>query len=274
MATLGKLIELRSCDEQDGEVTVYVKGFLARGEEADHFERWLGCHDALEESHGWGTGALGLHWPSGQFWSRPVAAIAAAKGVVDLVRTVRNVRRAARLSHWGMMLGEEAALVAARFVHQYWAAARWAAERADDHAAHLRELAGVHRRVRVVAHSLGCRHVIEAVAQLDGSQRPHEIHLCAPACREDDVAESLGGLARERSFLYFTSKDRLLDLAFTPLARGRALGFSGPERDYTGLTSIDVGEHFDFWVHAEYKNRFARIVPDASRGDCPTRPGQ
>lgn len=274
MAALGKLIELRPSDEEDGEVTVYVKGFLGRGEEANHFERWLSCHGALEESHGWGAGALGLHWPSGQFWSRPVAAIAAAKSVVDLIRVVRNVRRAARLSHWGAMLGEEAAFVAARFVHQYWGAARWATERADDHAAHLRELAGVHRRVRVVAHSLGCRHVIEAVAQLDAAHRPHEIHLCAPACREDDVADNLAGLARERSFLYFTRKDRLLDLAFTPLARGRALGFSGPGRDHAGLTPVDVGEHFDFWVHAEYKNRFARIVPDASRGNHSTRPGR
>jgi len=48
-----------------------------------------------------------------------VATIAAAKSVVDLIRTVRNVQRAARLSHRGVMLGDEAAFVAARFVHQY-----------------------------------------------------------------------------------------------------------------------------------------------------------
>jgi hypothetical protein len=38
-----------------------VKGFLARGEKADHFERWLACHEALEESHAWGPGAFGYH---------------------------------------------------------------------------------------------------------------------------------------------------------------------------------------------------------------------
>ncbi len=44
-----KLVELRSGVDGNREVTVYVKGFLARGEKADHFERWLACHEALED---------------------------------------------------------------------------------------------------------------------------------------------------------------------------------------------------------------------------------
>ena len=163
------------------------------------------------------------------------------------------------------MLAEEAALISARFVHQYLTAARSAASRADEHALHLRNLADRHKRVRVVAHSLGCRHVIEATAQLEPRERPHEIHLCAPACREEDVADKLSGLAREQTFVYFTDKDRLLDWAFTPLARGRALGFSGPRENYEAVVPIDVSEHFDFWVHGEYKNRFGRLVPPAGR---------
>jgi hypothetical protein len=193
-----------------------------------------------------------------------VAVLGTAKVAWDVIRIARNARRAARLSYWGAMLAEETALVASRFVHQYWSAARQAAQRADDYAAHLRELAGRYRRVRVVAHSLGCRHVIEAVTQLDVSERPHEIHLCAAACKEADVADKLTALAREQAYLYFTDKDHLLELAFTPLARGRALGSVGPQRDYRGLTAIDVGEHFDFWVHGEYKSRFGRLVPDAA----------
>jgi len=59
--------------------------------------------------------------------------------------------------------------------------------------------------------------------------------------------------------------DRVLDLGFTPLARGRALGFAGPRGAYRRLTAIDVSELFDFFVHGEYKLRFCRLVPEAAR---------
>ena len=261
----GKLLELRPPRGGDGEVTLYVKGFLGRGEQPDHFDRWLTCHEDLEATRGWGGHALGYQWPSGSLLPRPVAALGALKGAWDVFRILRNVRRAVKLSHWGAMVAEELVLVTAHFVHQYVVASRSAEERADDQAALLRGLAERHPRVRVVAHSLGCRHVIEGVSRLAPGLRPHEIHLCAPACREDDVAEKLPALAREGTFLYYTDKDRVLDLAFTPLARGRALGFCGPRGDYAGLTALDVGEHFDFWVHGEYKNRFARLVPRPGR---------
>ncbi len=261
MAANAALVELAP-PAADGAATVYVKGFLGRGEEADHFERWLGCHRQLAVTHDWGAGAFGVHWPAGSLLPKPVAAVGAAKGIVDLARVIRNVRNAAALKGLGLMAAEQAVTIAAHFVHQYVSATRAARERADETAERLRALAAEHGRVRVVAHSLGCRHVIEAAAQLPPEERPHEIHLCAPACREEDVAAKLAGIARERAYLYYTEKDRLLDLAFTPVARGRALGFNGPSSTYAGLLPIDVSEHFEFWVHGEYKNRLDRIVPD------------
>ena len=117
-----------------------------------------------------------------------------------------------------------------------------------------------YERVRVVAHSLGCRNVIEAVARLDPERRPHEIHLCAPAFREADVADKLGGLAQGRTHLYFTNSDLVLETAFRVMAWGRALGAVGPTTDYPGLAPVDVSDHFGFWVHAEYKNRFSRLA--------------
>ncbi len=71
-------------------------------------------------------------------------------------------------------------------------------------------------------------------------------------------------LARGTTYLYYTEKDRVLDLGFTPLARGRALGLVGPRRDYAGLRALDVSESFDFWVHREYKHRFSGLVPEAA----------
>ena len=254
-----RLIALRSGAEGDHEVTVYLKGFLARGEKADRFERWLDCHEALMKSRTWGPRAFGYDWPSGQF-GKLAAGVGAAKGIVDFVRVARNVRRAVSLGNLGMIVGEQALTLSALFVRQYWVATRNAQMLAEDCARQLAGLAEGGTRVRVVAHSLGCRQVIEAVSTLSRELRPAEIHLCAPAVREDDVADKLGSLAREATYLYYTEKDRVLDLGFTPLARGRALGYSGPRKAYQGLTAVDVGEHFDFFVHGEYKSRFEQLV--------------
>ncbi len=259
-----KLVDLRSGVEGDREVTVYVKGFLARGEKADHFERWLACHEALEESHAWGPNAFGYHWPSGGF-GKMAGAVSAAKGAVDFVRVVRNVRRAVSLGNLGMIFGEQVLTVSALFVHQYLVATRNAQALAEEHATQLAALAEGDARVRVVAHSLGCRQVIEAASSLPPELRPDEIHLCAPAVREDHVEEKLPSLARGATYLYYTEKDRVLDLGFTPLARGRALGYSGTREAYAGLTALDVSEQFDFFVHGEYKTRFGQLVPEAAR---------
>ena len=263
MPARGNLIELTEPLAGEREVTLYVKGFLARGEEPDHFGPWLACHEKLVQTHGWGAHALGYHWPSGRFGKIP-AAVGLAKGAWDLVRVLRNVRRAASLSHLGYLVGEKLVLVSALFVRQYWLATRNARELADEQAAQLRGLREEGRRVRVVAHSLGCQQVIEAVQRLAPRYRPEEIHLCAPAVREDEVADKLAGLARGATYLYYTEKDRVLDLGFTPLARGRALGLVGPRRGYEGLLAVDVSESFDFWVHREYKHRFSGLVPEAA----------
>ncbi len=195
-----KLVELRPGTEGDREVTIYVKGFLARGEKAAHFERWLACHQALEESHAWGPNAFGYHWPSGGF-GKAAATVGAAKGAIDFVRVVRNVRRAASLGNLGMIVGEQVLTVSALFVHQYLTATRNARILAEEHATQLATLAERGARVRVVAHSLGCRQVIEAASSLSPEQRPDEIHLCAPAVREDDVSEKLPSLARSATYL-------------------------------------------------------------------------
>jgi hypothetical protein len=254
------LLELRAAHQGGRDVTLYVKGFLSRGEDPDHFESWLACHDELEKTHGWGRQAFGYHWPSGRF-GKLTAALGVAKSAVDVMRVVRNVRRAASMGHLGYIAGEQLVTIVALFVYQYMTASRNARELADELAAQIRELAVQGQDVRVVAHSLGCRQVIEAVGRLDPALRPAEIHLCAPAVREDDVADKLSGLARGPTFLYYTEKDRILDLGFTPLARGRALGFSGPRRTRQRLVALDVSESFDFWVHGEYKHRFHRLVP-------------
>jgi hypothetical protein len=242
------------------EVTVYVKGFLARGESAERFDHWSAGHRSMVETHDWSPFALGYHWESGQLRKLALPIAGAAKVAWDVYRLVRNARRIAPLTAAGWFVAEQGAALCVRFVGQFIRARRHATERADDLASCFESLASRHQRVRVVAHSLGCLQVIEATARLPRGQRPHEIHLCAPACLEGEVREELPRLAREHSFVYFTRLDLVLESSFRVMAQGRAMGSAGLEGDYPGLRTLDVSEHFDFWVHTEYKNRFRRFA--------------
>jgi len=256
---------------QDDEVTIYIKGFLARGERPESFDHWMVGHRSLVETHDWSPFALGYHWESGQLRKLAVPVAGSAKALWDIYRMVRHTRRFAPLAAAGWFIAEQGAAITARFIGQFIEASRQAATRAEDLADCLETLAQSHRRVRVVAHSLGCRQVIEAAALLPEDKRPHEIHLFAPACLEDEVSDKLHRLAREQSFMYFTRLDQVLEISFRAMSQGRAMGGAGLAGDYPGLLAYDVSGEFDFWVHTEYKNRFGRFAePFAARRNHPT----
>jgi hypothetical protein len=240
------------------EITLYVKGFRGRAGE-ENFERWYRCHRALVQSHGWGERALGYAWDMGAL--RPGPPLAAALRLVQEVMSARRLGR--RPSPWRALavgVGEQGLWAALGLVQQYRDAARAARARAHELASQLRELAGRWPLVRVVAHSLGCVQTIEAIHLLDPTERPREVHLCAAACREADVAGRLDVLPGGRTAIYFARGDLVLEAAFRALSRGRAIGSAGLERGYPGLVSVDVGEHFDFFVHREYCRRFGRFA--------------
>jgi len=254
-----QLIPLRAPVSRD-EVTLYVKGFLARGEEAKNFEHWLRGHESLVASHGWSPGAFGYHWESGnlQKFAFPIAG--GLKTAWDIYRMLRHTQRIAPLATAGWFLAEQAAALSARFVTQFIEARRQAKDRAEALAECIEQLQASHDRVRVIGHSLGCRQVIEASSLLPSSERADEVHLFAPACLEDEVKDKLENLARGDAYLYYTHLDHVLNLSFRAMSQGRALGAVGPEGHYAGLTVQDVSAEFDFWVHTEYKNRFNRFA--------------
>jgi len=257
---LGDAVIPLSKSDAGNEVTVYVKGFLARGETPERFDHWLSSHEQLCESHGWSSYAVGYPWKSGTLQTFAFPAASVAKTAFDVYRFVRHARSFTPLSFAGWFLAEQVAAISVRFVKQFIEARTQASMRAEDLATQLESLAARHERVRVVAHSLGCRQAIEAAALLPPERRPHEIHLCAPACLEEEVADKLSWLAREATFVYFTDLDLVLDVSFRAISPGRAIGAVGLENCYAGLTAIDVSHAFEFWVHTEYKNRFGRIA--------------
>lgn len=240
----------------DRELTLYIKGFLAPGERPDDFEAWLACHRRLEITHGWGRRARGYCWPSGGLAPVPVPMAAAVKVVWDLYRRSGVLRRANVVGNLGLAVAE----VALRLASQYRSVSRSLNEGSAGLAQKLAGLSARYDRVRVVAHSLGCRQIVEAASRLAPERRPQEIHLCAAACREKEVAAQLPHLAQQHTYLYYTAKDLVLQAAFTVMARGRALGAAGLRGSYAAVTAIDVSEHFDFRVHGEYKHRFAELA--------------
>lgn len=264
-----RLIELVGAEGADdgSEVTVYVKGFLGRQERADDFEAWTARHRSLVGRRGWAAPAYGWSWESGSMAGIPLPVFSTLKLGWDVYRVVRGAGRSTLLGASALLVGEQAARIAIQFVRQYVSAASAAHQHAEQLAERLDSLRRRYARVRLVAHSLGCVQVLEAAATMTPSDRPHEIHLCAPACLERDVSERLPDLAREQSTLYFTPKDLVLEGAFRLMARGRALGSAGPSRDYSGLLAIDVSDRFEFFVHTEYKNRLDALVPGTGPQD-------
>ncbi|MDP6977747.1 MAG: hypothetical protein QF570_03980 [Myxococcota bacterium] len=257
-----RLIELAG-DANDEEVTIYVKGFLGRNEAPKHFDAWLGGHEELVDTLAWGSSARGYHWEAGNLRKLALPVASGAKTVWDLYRLVRHTRAVNPLATAGWFIAEQAVGVCARFIAQFIEARKQAELRAHDLADEIERLTREGRQVRVVAHSLGCRQAIEAAAQLPEALRPRELHLCAPACLEEEIEDKLDAVAGDSAYLYYTELDQVLEISFRAMSQGRAIGAAGLSRDYEGLVEYDVSEAFDFWVHTEYKNRFASfLAPD------------
>jgi hypothetical protein len=147
-------------------------GFLAEGDTPDNFADWMHSHRLLVLSKNWAPAALGFSWPSGTASIPvPVATLASAGYLV-----ASNIRRLSqlRLPTPATMLGAVAVdvgLHAGRLAYQFNTATTESKERAEIFALRLLRLRSEHENVRIVAHSLGCRHVVEAISKLNIDER-------------------------------------------------------------------------------------------------------
>ena len=72
--------------------------------------------------------------------------------------------------------------------------------------------------MRVVAHSLGCRFVVEALRSMPKEMRPNEVHLCAPAItEEEELGNHLHHLSSDNdsAYLYHCDRDLILSKLFS-----------------------------------------------------------
>lgn len=157
---------------------------------------------------------------------------------------------------------QQVLLTGGTLLYQYHYALNNAVELAHQLATKIRELQQSYDRVRIVAHSLGCKILIEAVKELPLHLRPDEIHLCAPAIAEAEHSQLLDHLAKVQTFVYYCERDWVLEPWFRIAHSIPAVGAVGLQRKYIGLTAVNVDKHFDTLVHFEYKRKFHEFAKD------------
>jgi hypothetical protein len=242
-------------DNRNNEVTVYIKGFLAKGESPERFDDWLRCHKELStSSHQWGQLAHGYHWNSGNIWENHLPYGTLVNSVYHLI-TKRKVPLSPQ--SFVAMATTEAVVMGGKLWYEFHKARENAQQHAPLLAQHLLAISQEFPRVRVVAHSLGCMLLIESLKRLPPVSRPNEIHLLAPALSESD---DLHDISKEGAYVYFCDRDLILSVASKLFLEGPALGLSGPSQIWKGLTPIDVSDKFGFFVHREYRNSFHKIA--------------
>ncbi|KAI8997675.1 hypothetical protein BDB01DRAFT_771948 [Pilobolus umbonatus] len=161
---------------------------------------------------------------------------------------------------------------AARLSYQYNTAVQESQDRAEMLAWRLLDLRRRHDYLRVVGHSLGCRHIVEACSLMSEQERPDSVHLCAPALVASDIVGHIDkehhGLGRDNTIIYYSQKDITLGILLRILLKGeQAVGEIGLpaevgfHKDWLNPTirSIDVSKSLGGYyvgAHTDYANKF------------------
>ncbi|KAI8328135.1 hypothetical protein BC941DRAFT_445512 [Chlamydoabsidia padenii] len=257
--------------DQRSEVTVYVKGFLAEGDSPENFDDWLHSHRllVLSPKHRWGSAALGYSWPSGTSLHHipvPLASLSSAAYLIGRnYQQLKHFRIPSPLSIMGAV-ALDVGLHIGRLAYQYNVATKESEERAEMLAWRLLELRRKYDHLRVVGHSLGCRHIVEACGLMQPNERPNSIHLCAPALIKEDiwpwVEKGTDGLGQEQTVVYYSHKDLTLGVLLRTLLGGTRpvgeIGLPGSGLD-PSVTMVDASRSLGGYyigAHTDYADKF------------------
>ena len=134
------------------------------------------------------------------------------------------------------------------------------------------------RDYRIVAHSLGCRLIVDALPLLPPESRPSEIHLCAAALTANHALPKLDSICRPggRIHHYWSSHDEALSSAFLASRGEPALGSMPLPNEDKPLTistsSHDVSSYLGLASHGTYRLHFDEFAADAILGRPPPPP--
>ena len=183
----------------DGLPCVYITGFRSESAKAEDWGSWQSSHQRLASSRGWEDECFGCSWRTG------AAGDALGRWPLPIQAATMLARRSSPAMLAAATAGDGLAH-AARLYLQFREAERAALKDAPMLAAECSHFQG---NYRVVAFSLGCRLVLEALPRLPPSQRPVEVHLCAAAVTEEYALPRLPKLCspRGRAFHYHSASD-------------------------------------------------------------------
>lgn len=281
--------------------------------ESTHFQYWKQSHQILtqKESHMWNDDAYGWDWSNGRFphqltYSFQVqkqeheklkaeGKIAASDGyafnplsyiplpvttlalvATQLFTLLFRGRLPWRIINPSVLLATVLQDIAFTVVVGYLEF-RQANFNAKQYAHLLRDeilkLSQQYEKLRIVAHSLGAKHAVEAIKLLNVMERPFEVHLCAAALTENDYKDLFTeGLANRKdpkhmAYSYWSEQDYLLKILF-PITTGGdiPIGCADLNSSYETLQSIHVDvEHFPKFynqaiVHNSYNSHFHKFA--------------
>ena len=258
--------------------TVYVTGFLTNTSCKHNYHAWVNANNVLagdqrimDEGHyGWSRQMYGIDWRTGHggdmFGRYPL----------PLHMAVMLMRRSSPAALAASVVGD-AVLNASRVYVTFRAAEREAAgDDAKIVAESLEQLSSVTSECgyRVVAHSLGCRLLLDALPLLPAEARPTEVHLCAAAVTPSYAAPKLPLLCRPnggRIYHHWSAADEALMSGFLLASRGELALGSGPLPSTAPAcaSSHDASTYLGLASHGAYRKDFHRLARGAILGLAP-----
>lgn len=284
----GRLIPLIEMNQRQKKITIYIKGFLSRGEEIRDFTNWRNSH---YQNIIWEPGCFGYAWQNRHFKSHfdhvipdkmkdfrqkipaigrqiiplPVMTMGLGLGKIGYSFYLRK----RYLNPW-MFIGTgmiDLGLIGQQIYTQYYRAKENAITHASLFTQQLRQLRKTypHAKIRVVAHSLGCKLALRAVDQ----ELIDELHLLAPAITTEQLNQVIkhhqGKIPVDKVRIYYSSNDLVLRIFGLILENDNAIGLYGIDskylREHTNLEQIDVSKKLEgFNCHKSYSWTFNSFV--------------
>jgi hypothetical protein len=235
------------------ESTMYIKGFLSPSSKPEHFQRWISSHEVMLINHGWGPLVYGWYTGlgEGEFQKLNVMPASIATGVVTMIRL--GSKKVPNPWIFGASIAVDAAWTMSRLYNHV-------VKNMDTHAMDLAQcIQKEHKgKLRIVAHSLGCKLLYKALLLIPKEERPHEIHLCAPAVTEDEIITHLSDLATENVFLYYSKRDVTLEYGFHFMEFKEAIGYAGLSTSHPKVHCINIDSFVmdAAFVHSTYDENF------------------
>jgi hypothetical protein len=155
---------------------------MTKKNEPERYKDWLTSHNKLVETKGWGREVKAYSWKSEKIYMFPIASL------TWICWRMLRLRALHPLGLLSMAL-TDLALIGAQILNEYRTIDETIAENQSDLEQYLIKLKEEYERIRVVAHSTGCKLVLRAVEKLPLTKRPHYLHLCAPAIKEHEVSD-------------------------------------------------------------------------------------